>query len=301
MRERIEYAGAWLLLKTLGALPRGVARFASVQTVRIFLWLRPTLRRAAQQNLRLAFPEWNQARRRSAIRSMERQLGWMAAEFARFPQYTKENIEETVLVEGLENFLAAQARGKGVLFLTGHMAAWELAPVAHALRGYPLHFLARSIDNARVDRLVNRYRCLCGNAPIEKNRSARSVLTVLRSGGTVGILADHNTLPSEGVFVNFFGIPACTTAGLARFALHTGAAVVPGFMHWDDAAQKYRLCFGPAVEISRTGDEAADIRENTQRFTRTIEQHIRKYPDQWLWLHRRWKTRPAGAAQIYTD
>jgi len=301
MRERIEYAGTWLLLKTLGALPRGVARFASVQTVRIFLCLRPALQRAAQQNLRLAFPEWSPARRRSAIRSMQRQLGWMAAEFARFPRYTKKNIEETVSMEGLENFLAAQARGKGVLFLTGHMAAWELAPVAHALRGYPLHFLARSIDNARVDRLVNRYRCLCGNAPIEKNRSARSVLTVLRSGGTVGILADHNTLPSEGVFVDFFGTPACTTAGLARFALHTGAAVVPGFLHWDDAARKYRLCFGPAVEISRTGDEAADIRENTQRFTRTIEQHIRKYPDQWLWLHRRWKTRPAGGAEIYTD
>jgi len=249
--------------------------------------------------LRLAFPEWNGKQRRAAIRGMVRQLGWMGAEFARFPRYTKENIDRIVLLDGFENFATAQARGKGVLFLTGHMSAWELAPFAQALFGHPLHFLARAIENPRVDELITRYRCLGGNLPIEKNQSARAVLKVLAAGGTVGILADHNTLLGESVFVDFFGIPASTTAGLARFALHTDAAVVPGFLHWDSALRKYRLCFEPALELMRTGDDATDIRENTQRFTRVIENYVRRYPDQWLWLHRRWKTRPPGESTAY--
>ena len=290
-----------MLLKTIGAMPRPVARFAGARIAAFLLWLRPGLRRAAMENLRLAFPEWSKRQRWAALRGMVRQLGWMAAEFAHFPRHTKKNIERLVLLDGFENFATAQARGKGVLFLTGHMSAWELAPFAQGLFGYPLHFLVRAIDNARVDALITRYRCLSGNSPIEKNQSARAVLKVLAAGGTVGVLADHNTLHTEGVFVDFFGIPACTTAGLARFALHTDAAVVPGFLHWDASLRKYRLCFGPAIELVRSGDDARDIRENTQRFTRAVENYVRRYPDQWLWLHRRWKTRPPGEPPIYRD
>lgn len=301
MRQRLEYAAVWLLLKTIGATPRPLARFAGARVAAFLLWVRPGLRRAAMENLRLAFPDGSGKQRRAVIGGMVRQLGWMAAEFAHFPSYTKQNIERIVLLDGFENFAAAQARGKGVLFLTGHMSAWELAPFAQALFGYPLHFLVRAIDNPRVDALITRYRCRSGNISIEKNQSARAVLKVLAEGGTVGILADHNTLLSEGVFVDFFGIPACTSAGLARFALHTGAAVVPGFLHWDAALRKYRLCFEPAVELVRTGDDVKDIRENTQRFMRVVESYVLRYPDQWLWLHRRWKTRPPGEAPIYRD
>jgi KDO2-lipid IV(A) lauroyltransferase len=299
VRERLEYAAVWLLLKIIGAMPRPLARFAGACTAALLFWMRPGLRAAASENLKLAFPTWSKKQRRAAVRGMVRQLGWMAAEFARFPSYTKNNIERTVLLDGFENFASAQAQGKGVLFLTGHMSAWELAPYAQALFGNPLHFLVRPIDNPRVDALITRYRCLSGNQPIEKNQSARAVLKALAANGTVGILADNNTQPAEGVFVDFFGIPACTTAGLARFALHTGAAVVPGFLHWDNAIRKYRLCFEPQVELLRTGDDAADIRENTQRFTQVIENYVRRYPDQWLWVHRRWKTRPPGDPPIY--
>jgi KDO2-lipid IV(A) lauroyltransferase len=301
VRERLEYAAAWLLLKTMGAISRPLARFTGARLAAFLFWLRPGLRRAAMENLQLAFPEWSKKQRQAVIWGMVRQLGWMGAEFAHFPRNTRENIERLVLLEGFENFAAAQARGKGVLFLTGHMSAWEVAPFAQALFGHPLHFLVRAIDNTRVDDLITRYRCLSGNSPIEKNQSARAVLKVLAAGGTVGVLADHNTLLAEGVFVDFFGIPACTTAGLARFALHADAAVVPGFLHWDGALRKYRLCFEPAVELARTGDDAADVRENTQRFTRVIENYVRRYPDQWLWLHRRWKTRPPGEPLIYRD
>ena len=257
----------WLLLKMIGAMPRPLARFVGARTAAVLFWMRPGLRRAAVENLKLAFPEWSKKQRRAVISGMVRQLGWMAAEFARFPRYTKSNIERTVLLDGFENFAAAQQQGKGVLFLTGHMSAWELAPFAQALFGNPLHFLVRPIDNPRVDALITKYRCLSGNQPIDKNQSARAVLKVLATNGTVGILADNNTWLTEGVFVDFFGIPACTTAGLARFALHTGAAVVPGFLHWDAAIRKYRLCFEPQVELARTGIDEEDIRENTQRFT----------------------------------
>jgi KDO2-lipid IV(A) lauroyltransferase len=289
----------WLLLKTIGAIPRPVARFVGARAAALLFWIRPGLRAATAENLKLAFPEWTTKERRAVIRGMVRQLGWMAAEFAHFPKLTKGNIERVALLEGFENFAAAKERGKGVLFLAGHISAWELTPVAQALFGNPLHFLVRPIDNPRVDALITKYRSMSGNQLIEKNQSARAVLKVLKENGSVGILADQNTQWTEGVFVDFFGIPACTTAGLARFALHTGAAVVPAFLHWDNAIRKYRLCFGPQVELARTGDDAADIRENTQRFTRVIENHVRRFPEQWLWVHRRWKTRPPGEPPIY--
>lgn len=231
---------------------------------------------------------------------MTRSLGWMAAEFAHFPDLTRENVEKLVVLDGFENFDAARRCGKGVIFLTGHMSAWELAPFAQALYGYPLSFLARPIDNERVNRMVDSYRCRSGNRPIEKNNSARAMLRVLREGGTVGVLADQNTSVEEGVFVNFFGIPAATTTGMVRMARHTGAAVVPGFLCWDAAIHKYRLEFGRAVEMQNTKDEAGDLRENAARCNRVIEDYIHAHPDQWLWVHKRWKNRPSGEPPLYS-
>lgn len=299
MREWLEYIAAWMGLKCLGLLPRPAARFVGASFAAAAYVIRPPLRRAAMVNLKLAFPNWTDARHRQVIRGMIRQVGWMAGEFSQFPKYTRENIETIVVVDGFENFDAARRRGKGVLFLTGHMSAWELAPFAQALYGYPLHFLVRPIANRRLDALINSYRCRSGNQPIEKNRSARLILKVLGEGGTVGVLSDHNT-SLESVFVNFFGIPASTTSGLARIALRTDAAVVPGFLSWDQDLRKYRLRFESAVELTRTGNEEADIVENTAHFTRVIEDYIRAHPDQWLWVHKRWKTRPAGEKPIYT-
>jgi KDO2-lipid IV(A) lauroyltransferase len=299
MRESLEYAAAWIGLKSLGLLPRPLARFVGAAFAFAAYALRPRLRRAAMFNLCLAFPDWTDARRKRTIRGMIRQIGWMAGEFSQFPKYTSKNIERIVGVDGFENFDAARRRGKGVLFLTGHMSAWELAPFAQALYGYPLHFLVRPIANKRVDALINSYRCCSGNRPIEKNRSARSILKVLGEGGTVGILSDHNTAIEEGVFVDFFGVPASTTSGLVRIALRTDAAVVPGFLSWDERLRKYRLRFEPAVELSRTGNEDADIVENTARYTQVIEAEVRARPEQWLWIHKRWKTRPPDEPPIY--
>src|SRR6202021_778316 len=139
--------------------------------------------------------------------------------------------------------------------------------------------MARPLDNKRLDALVNEYRCSSGNRPIFKNESARALLKILKDAGTVGILADQNTMPEEGDFVDFFGKLACTTTGLARVALHTGAAVVPGYAYWDETIGKYRLRFEPPVELIRTGDTERDVFENTQRFTKVIEEIIRRNPD----------------------
>ena len=295
----MEYAAVWVLLKGLGVLPRPVARSLAAMLARILYALMPKLRKTAEVNLRIAFPEWNEAQRQAVSRGMARNLGWMAAEFARFPRYSKENIEQIVALDGQENFLEGQGRGKGVLFLTGHIGAWELSSFAHALYGFPLHFMARPIDNKKLDDLVSRYRCLPGNRPILKNESARVILKILKESGTIGILADQNTMPEEAVFVSFFGKMASTTTGIARLALHTGAAVVPGYAVWDAGIRKYRLRFEPPVELLRTGDTERDVFENTQRFTKVIEEIIRKYPEQWVWVHGRWNTRPKGEPSLY--
>jgi len=299
MKEWLEFAAVWLILKKLGVLPRRLARAYAASVTRLLFFLQPKLRKTAEFNLRLAFPDWTDEQRKDATRKMVRNLGWMAAEFARFPRLTKENIEKIVILEGHENFLEGQRRGKGVLYLTGHIGAWELSSFAHALYGYPLHYMARPLDNQRLDALVNKYRCASGNRPIFKNESARVMLKILKDSGTVGILADQNTMPEEGVFVDFFGKSACTTTGLARVALHTGAAVVPGYAYWDESIQKYRLRFEPPVELIRTGDTERDVFENTQRFTKVIEEIIRKHPDQWVWIHQRWKNRPQGEPALY--
>src|SRR5258708_31180486 len=211
MREWIEYAAVWVVLKGLGVLPRPLARSIAAGVVRIIYALIPRLRKTAEVNLRIAFPEWSEAQRKAVMRGMLSNLGWMAAEFARFPKYSKGNIEEVVVLDGHENFLEGQRRGKGVLYLTGHLGAWELSSFAHALYGFPLHYMARRIDNPQIDTLVNGYRCMSGNRPIFKNESARVMLKVLKEAGTFGILADQNTMPPDAAFAAVFGEQATTT------------------------------------------------------------------------------------------
>src|ERR1700676_4620859 len=299
MKEWAEYAVVRVLLKILEVLPRQIARPLAASAAHTLFLLSPKLRKTADFNLRLAFPDWAETQRADLMRKMTRNLGWMAAEFARVPKYSKQNIEDVVILDGHENFLQGHQQEKGVLYLTGHIGAWELSSFAHALYGYPLHYMARPLDNRRLDQLVNRYRSLSGNRPIFKNESARSMLKVLKDAGTIGILADQNTMPGEGVFVDFFGTPACTTSGIAWGALHTDAAVVPGYAYWDKNLRKYRLRFDPPLELTRTGDAERDIRENTQRVAKVIEEIIRKHPEQWVWIHARWKNRAEGDPPLY--
>ena len=299
MRRQLEYAAAWPFIKVLGVLPRPLGRAFGIGLGRVVYLAHVRLRRVGMRNLALAFPEKTEAERARILRGEFTSLGRQLAEVCQFPNYTRENVEEVVVYDGLENYERAYARGKGVLFLTAHFGGWELSAFAHSLHGHWLHIVMRPMDNPYLNRLIERYRTMHGNKTVAKDDFVRGLLAAMKAGETVGILMDTNMTPPQGVFVDFFGIPACTAGGLARIALRTDAAVVPGFTIWDQALGKYRLRFDPAVELVRTGDLEADIVANTQKFTGVIEGYVRKYPEQWLWVHRRWKTRPEGQPPLY--
>ncbi|HXY14818.1 MAG TPA: lysophospholipid acyltransferase family protein [Terriglobales bacterium] len=299
MRQRLEYGLAWILIKVIGSLPRPLARAAGTLLAWTVYVLHGRLRRVGMRNLELAFPDKTRHERAKILRGVFTSFGRQAAEVCLFPRYTRENVGKVVVYDGFENFERALARGKGVLFLTAHLGGWELSAFAHSLNGYPLHVVMRPLDNVYLDYLTRQYRTMHGNTMVDKDDFVRGLLSAMKAGETAGILMDTNMTPPQGVFVNFFGIPACTASGLARIALRTDAAVVPGFTIWDPALGKYRLRFEPAVQLVRTGDNEADAVANTAAFTNIIEQYVRKHPDQWLWVHRRWKTRPPGEPPLY--
>jgi len=299
MQERLEFIVVWVLVRFLGLLPRRIARSVGAGIGWLAYEVVPRLRNVGIKNLQLAFPTWSDQKRREILRNLYRSLGWLLAEFCQMPKYTRENSQSFLRCEGLERYLAARDKGKGVLIITGHLGAWELSSFYHSLMGYPMSMVIRRLDNARVDRLVNKIRCLHGNRVLHKDEFARGLLGAMRQGETVGILMDTNMTPPQGVFVPFFGRSACTASGLARVALKTGAAVLPGFMVWEEAERKYVLHFGDEVVFERTEDDEADALTNTARCTAVIEEWVRRYPDQWLWVHRRWKTRPDGEDRVY--
>ena len=299
MRETIEY---WLVLavaRTLGVMPRGLARLLAGLLAFVVYWTFGRLRRVGVRNLELALPELSSKARTEILRKVYRSLGCQLVEFCRMTRYTAANTRNWIRTEGLEHYLAAQARGKGVLIVTGHLGAWELSSFYHSLMGYPMGMVIRRLDNRRLDDYVNATRCLHGNRVLRKDEFARGLLTAMRGGETVGILMDTNMRPPQGVFVEFFGRQACTASGLARVALKTGAAVLPGFMLWEAAEKKYVLHFGPELKFEQTGDAEADATAATQLCASATEHWIRRYPDQWLWIHRRWKTRPSEEPGLY--
>jgi KDO2-lipid IV(A) lauroyltransferase len=298
-RTYIEYTAAWLILKSLGILPRSFA----LQTGRAIGVLAhlvlPHLRRNAETNLQIAFPDLDERERERIKRGVFSNLGRLLGEISQFPRMNCENISSIVTYEGLENYLKAKAQGRGVILLTGHIGAWELSVFAHSIYGHPMSFLARPVDNPLVERLAESYRTRYGNRGIDKKNSVRQVIKTLKAGGVVGILADLNTTREEGVFCDFFGSPACTTAGIAILALRTEAVVLPGYLIWDDQARIHRLHFENPIEIIETGNQREDVITNTARYTKVLESIIRRHPDQWLWIHRRWRTRPEGQPEIY--
>jgi KDO2-lipid IV(A) lauroyltransferase len=299
MRQKLEYAPVWLILKILGLLPRGLARAVGIGIAYLVYAVHRRLRKVGLRNLEMAMPQTTAPERKQIVRGVFRTLGRQLADFCQFPRYDKDNIHTLAVHEGFEAFEAARARGKGVLFLTAHLGGWEIGSFMHSLHGNPMAVVVRPLDNRYLDRLVTGYRTMHGNTTFEKNEFARGLLSAMKAGETVGVLMDQNMTPPQGVFVDFFGIPACTASGIARVALRTDAAVVPAFTIWDPVLRKYRVHFEPAIPLIRTNDNESDVIANTGRFTKVIEEFVRKYPDQWLWVHKRWKTRPPGEAPLY--
>jgi KDO2-lipid IV(A) lauroyltransferase len=254
----------------------------------------PRLRRIAERNLSFAYPESDASWRSRTIDGVFESIGRMLVAFARFPQITKANVAEWIRYEGFEYYEAAKARGNGVLFATAHLGNWELSAYAHALLTEPMNVVVRPLDNTVIDDLVEKRRGLSGNILLSKRDFARSIFHALRKNEPVGILVDQNSSADNGAFVPFFGMPACANLTFAKLAARSGAAVIPGFAVWSAEERRYILRFYPAVEI--TGDAL----EDTCRIQHAIEIAIRKTPDQWLWIHRRWKTRPEGEPSLYT-
>jgi KDO2-lipid IV(A) lauroyltransferase len=300
-QEFLEYAAARALLSGLGVLPRPAAVGVGRALGRAAYTLAGGLRRTGLRNLELAFPEMDVRERERILRGSFQSLGRQLGEVSQFPRATPERLSQIAEYDSEDVKLldVARERGRGVIFLTSHLGAWEMLCFAHSALYEPLSFLVRPLDNPRIDRLVESLRTRFGNRPIDKGAAARSALKLLKQGGTLGVLADLNTQEREGVFVPFFGHLACTTAGVATLALRTDATVIPVCAPWDERHRKFVFRGGPVIELVRTGDDRCDVEVNTANFTAAIERHVRQFPDQWLWIHKRWKTRPKGSPDLY--
>jgi len=248
-------------------------------------------------NLRIAFPDQDEQWRRQILRSSFRRLADHFVELCRLPRVNAEEIRRRVEYEpgrGLENYEAAKEQGKGVMFLTGHIGAWELLPLAHAIFGNPLSFVVRALDNSFLDRWMTKTRSRFGNQVIVKENSLRRILRLFSEGEDVGLLIDQNVQEKDGVFVPLFGYQACTTASPATLALRTRTPVVLGFLIPARRKGHYLIRFYPHIEVNPSEDRDADLKKYTTLFNRYIEEVISEYPDCWLWGHRRFRTQPDG-------
>ncbi|MCL2878522.1 MAG: lysophospholipid acyltransferase family protein [Acidobacteria bacterium] len=288
------YFIARLVIAFFRVIPRAAGAAVIRQLATVFYYLDARHRHIADVNLRIAFPEMPPRRRNAVARRSFQNAGMNLLEISRLDMSTPENISSLAdydKADGLNNYRAALNQGRGILYLTGHFSSWELLPTAHALHGYPLSFTTRPLDNVRLEKYLRRIRESKGNTVIYKKDSARRILKELKAGRTVGVLMDQNVNPAEGVFADFFGVPAATSTGVALLALRTEAPVLTGYLT-PLRNGRYTFKFLPPLDMVRTGDTAEDLRVNTQRLNNVLERIIREQPESWLWGHKRWKNRP---------
>lgn len=290
---RIEYGVAAALIGVLRLLPLAAANRLARAATRLLDSIVPRLRRVARTNLSFALPEMSCAQHDRITDGVFHSIARMLVALSRFPSINRANVGQWIEYDGFENYAEAKRRGRGVLIATAHLGNWELSAFAHALLTEPMNVMVRPLDNPLINTLVEERRVLSGNKLIDKRDAARSVLKALRNNEAVGILIDQNASAAEGLFVPFFGKLACANSGFVKLANHSGATVIPGFALWDETRRRYTLRFGPAIKM--TGDVAVD----TARIYAIIESAIRDHPDQWMWIHRRWKTRPPGEPPLY--
>jgi KDO2-lipid IV(A) lauroyltransferase len=290
---RVQYGALLVLYGLLNLLPHRAALWIGASAGLLLYGLDRRHRRLVQEQLQTAFPDWPRAQVRQTARRCYANLGKSAAEFARLGRANRETILQWVTIEGMEHVERARQQGRGVLILTAHLGNWELLGVVYALTGHRLFPIARPLDNPWLNGLINRIRNRHGSEVVSKKAASapRDIIHALRQGHTVGILLDQNMAPRDGVFVNFFGRSACTSTGLALIARRTGASVVPAFIV-REARGRHRIIFQPPVELAHSRNVEEDVVINTARCTAVIERMVRAYPDQWLWMHRRWKSQP---------
>ena len=289
----LQYAAVCVLISLLRVVPRALVSNAALAAGWIAYRVNPELRQTGARNLQLAFSGMSRSETRRVLLGSFVSVARMGIEFSRFSTITPEALRQACDVEGLENLDAARAGKHGVILVTAHLGAWELAAFALSALGYPFSFLVRRIDNPEVERaaLIRLARALAIKQST-KTSAAQRMLKILRAGDTLGLLVDINVPRNRGIFVKFFDRPASTTFIAAKLALRTGAVVLPMLMPWERRRQRFVLYLGAPLSIERTGDEKEDVRRLTSLYTQTIESYVRRYPDQWLWIHKRWRTRP---------
>ncbi len=298
-QTKLEYYAVRALMGAIGIFPLKTSMKIGKLTGKSVGSLLPKLKKTGRRNLEIALPETSEIEREKILNGTFESLGRHLGFVSHFNEFSPERVREFVEVVGKENFDEAFARGRGVLFFTGHFGSWEVFNLLPPAFGHTMNILVRRIDNPLVENFVDNLRTRLGCKTLDKSQSARQMFRVLRKGELLGILADLNVQKKEGVFVDFFGVPASTTTGIAKLALATNAAVLPAFAVWNEAKGKYVVHLEPAVEYEKTDDADADVKNLTQDITRVVERYVRSFPEQWLWIHKRWNTRPKGEAGFY--
>ena len=299
----VEYSATRAAFAVLGLLPRPTAIALCTGLMRLVPLVLRNLRRTGLRNLEIAFPEKSEAERKQILAGTFENLGRVLGELSQVKKLTREKLAEIIDFElddeSRSLYARNKAEGRGVLITTGHLGNWEMLVLGFAALYEPISYLARPLDNPKIDEMLTTRRTRFGNNPINKTNSAMLAIKILREGGILGILSDVNAHPREGVFVPFFGVRACTASGAAMMAIRADAFIFPTFCVWDKAIKRYKFVHGPLLEPAKTGDLKRDIVETTAAYTAEIEDIIREYPDQWMWIHKRWKTRPPREKDIY--
>lgn len=300
-RHRLEYAVLRVVVGLVAALPLRVA-FRVGETAAWLVWcVDRRHRRIGMRNLAIAFPERSEAERRRILRESFLNMGRMAVELVHLPRLNDAQLREMVRFEDEAAWHAAitAPRDTGALILSGHFGNWELLVYAHGRRGHPVSMVHRTIANPLVDRWLNDLRAAAGTRLLRKSHAATAVLRALREHALLVLPFDQNSTRRQGVFVPFFGLPASTNAGMARIALRAGVPVAPVFIVRQGRTPRHVVHMLPLMWAEPTGDFERDVVETTARFSRVFESMVRRHPEQWLWVHRRWKTRPAGEPRFY--
>ncbi len=295
-RYAIEARAAAIVQALVRPLPRRWTLGLGRALGRLLADLDPRHVAIAAENLRQAFPHWDEPRRLSTARAVYAHFGQTLLDILWMAEQPRERLLGLIVEEGRENADGVRAAGRGVVYVTGHFGNWEFYGVAFGWLGEPVGVVARPLDNPALEARLTAFRTRSGNTVISKRRALQDILRLLRQGAGVAILVDQNVQEQDGIFVEFFGRPAATTTVAAALAVKTGCALLP--VHCEALPDgRYKFVYGRPLEWTTTGNRQDDIARLTQALTTVIEGWVRERPEQWLWMHRRWKTQPRPAAE----
>jgi len=295
-RYAIEARAAAIVQALVRPLPRRWTLGLGRALGRLLADLDPRHVAIAAENLRQAFPHWDEPRRLRTARAVYAHFGQTLLDILWMAEQPRERLLGLIVEEGRENADGVRAAGRGVVYVTGHFGNWEFYGVAFGWLGEPVGVVARPLDNPALEARLTAFRTRSGNTVISKRRALQDILRLLRQGAGVAILVDQNVQEQDGIFVEFFGRPAATTTVAAALAVKTGCALLP--VHCEALPDgRYKFVYGRPLEWTTTGNRQDDIARLTQALTTVIEGWVRERPEQWLWMHRRWKTQPRPAAE----